>query len=49
MKNLILTAGHVGTFGTIVALLASYMDRQIHDITMARLGDMEVKHKECST
>lgn len=51
MKDLILTSVLAGTFGTMLALLVPYGDRQIHEVTsaMARLEDMEVKRKECST
>ena len=51
MKDLILTSGPAGTFGTMAALLIPYVDRRIHKVTsaMARLGDEEVKLKKRST
>ncbi|KAB1281898.1 hypothetical protein Cadr_000001732 [Camelus dromedarius] len=44
MKDLILANGPTGTFGTMAALLAPYVDRPIHEVTeaLAHLGDIEV-------
>lgn len=51
MKDLILTSGPAGTFGTMAALLAPYVDRRIHKAmsAMTRLGNVEVKCKERTT
>ena len=46
-----MTSGLAGTFGTMTALLAPYMDRQIYEVmsSLARLEDVEMKRKEHST
>lgn len=51
MKDRILTSGPAGTFGTMAALLAPYVDRRIHKAmsAMARLRNVEVKCKERTT
>lgn len=48
MKDLILMSGSPETFGTMVALLAPYVDMHDTTATLAQLGDMEVKQRKKS-
>lgn len=48
MKDLILTSGPAGFFGTVAAILTPFVDCHICEITtaIARLGDIEIRQKD---
>lgn len=48
MKDIRLTNGLAGTFGSVAALLAPFTDHLIHSAidALARMGDMEVKDQD---